>query len=90
MKVWESSLKQRKHSPAARVPTAFFVLPETDGRKPALCTKLSDGTKSPLLDGKLRTGTSKTKGSHAWLVEIALFWRLLHSFAIQHGGFCTM
>ena len=53
----------------------------------ALCTKVSDGTKSPLLDGKLRTGTSKTKGSHALLVEIALFWRLLHSFSIQHGGF---
>ena len=90
MKVWENSQKQRKHSPAARVPTAFFVLPETDARKRALCTKLSDGTKSPLLDGKLRTGTSKTKGSHPWLVEIALFWRLLHSFAIQNGGFCTM
>ena len=40
----------------------------------ALCAKLSDGTKFPQLDGKLRTGTSKTKGSHALLVEIALFW----------------
>ena len=48
--------------------------------------KLSHGIKSALLDGKLRTGTSKTKKSQAWLVEIdALFWRLLHSFAIQHG-----
>ena len=42
--------------------------------------KLSHGIKSALLDGKLRTGTSKTKKSHAWLVEIALFWRLLHTF----------
>ena len=46
----------------------------------ALCMKLSHGIKSALLDGKLRTGTSKTKKSHAWLVEIALFWRLLHTF----------
>ena len=38
----------------------------------ALCMKLSYGIKSALLDGKLRTGTSKTKKSHAWLVEIAL------------------
>ena len=35
--------------------------------------KLSHGVKSALLDGKLRTGTSITKKSHAWLVEIALF-----------------
>ena len=39
----------------------------------ALCMKLSHGVKSALLDGKLRTGTSITKKSHAWLVEIALF-----------------
>ena len=56
----------------------------------ALCMKLSHGIKSALLDGKLRSGTSRTKKSHAWPVEIALFWRLLHFFAIQHGGFCTM
>ena len=28
-KVWENSKKLWKHSPAARVPTAFLVLPET-------------------------------------------------------------
>ena len=56
----------------------------------ALCMKLSHGIKSAPLDGKIRTGKSKTKKSHAWLVEIGLFWRLLHSFAIQYGGFCTM
>ena len=27
VKVWEDSKKLRKHSPAARVPTAFLVLP---------------------------------------------------------------
>ena len=27
VKVWENSKKLWKHSPAARVPTAFFVLP---------------------------------------------------------------
>ena len=36
--------------------------------------KLSRGIKSALLDDQLRNGTSKTKKSHAWLVEIAWFW----------------
>ena len=38
----------------------------------ALCMKLSHGIKSAMLDGKLRSGTSRTKKSHARLVEIAL------------------
>ena len=47
----------------------------------AVCMKLSHGVKSALLlDGKLRAETSKTKKSHAWLVGIALFGRLLHTF----------
>jgi len=46
--------------------------------------------KSTLPHGKLRAGTSKQRKVTLWLVEIALFWRVLHSFAIQHGGFCTM
>ena len=37
-----------------------------------------------------RTGKSKTKKSQAWMVEVALFWKLLHTFTLQHGGFCTI
>ena len=52
--------------------------------------QLPHGIKSALLHGKLCIGTSETKKIHAYLVEIAFLWRLLHSFAIQHGRFCTM
>ena len=48
--------------------------------------KLSHGIKSARLDGKLRTGTSKTKKSDACLVEIALFRRLLHTFCHPAWG----
>ena len=27
--------------------------------------------------------------SWTWLIELALFWSLSRSFAIQHGGYCT-
>ena len=39
-----------------------------------------NGAKSALLDGKLRTGKSITKKSHAWLVEIALFLKAVALF----------
>ena len=40
----------------------------------ALCSWRSHGTKSTMLESKLRTGTSKTKKMQIYLDEVALFW----------------
>ena len=41
-------------------------------------------------DAASSTGTSKTKENRGSQVGIPLCSNLLHSFAIQYGGFCTM
>ena len=40
----------------------------------ALCSWRSHGTKSTMLESKLRTGTSKTKKMQIYFDEVALFW----------------
>ena len=40
----------------------------------ALCSWRSHGTKSTMLESKLRTGASKTKKMQIYLDEVALFW----------------
>ena len=40
----------------------------------ALCSQRSHGTKSTMLESKLRTGTSTTKKMQICLDEVALFW----------------
>ena len=45
-----------------------------DSDKWALCSWRSRGTKSAMLESKLRTGTSTTKKMQICLDEVALFW----------------
>ena len=54
----------------------------------ALYSQWSHGTKSTMLEIKVRTGTSKTKKIQVWLDEVALFWISQCSHALQHGGSC--